>query len=579
MHITMPENTWKEMVKKAQITSQKQNTDFEVEANMSFVYEGKEENYIVDFKLGGKSSTEFSKPGYNIKIKSGDNKSLHGTKHFRLRSDQRDASMMRSKITTDILQKSGLIAVEVGYTELYINNKYMGFWVVSDSVKSKWIKRKFGNNNNEDIKTLYQCKDDSIRFDDESAKNKCVNAEKSYADYMEPFNNFVDQVNAAKTRADLEKIMDVDNFIKYMAWEWLMGSWDHFLGIYGHNLYWYQQPNGKWVYIPYDHDIELGQDLWTKFYPNKPFNHMEDIDFTNVSFKDFELNHPIIKILIHDDDTIFRELLGDIISRVFNPDTLLIHIDEIKKLISPYVKKDRNNNSSKINKRGKDLGFTYEHFLLNSEYTYINNYIKGFKGYGLKDWIRRRYQFAANYYGIYTDTDSSISSNQKHKLIEPRPEPVILSYKSKINKKISGITSLNILYQTIDPPLPDYIPDKTYANHQIPILGVNQYNLNRKSTKSISSTILYTNTTTKIIPTTTTKVKTITNTITSITTITKTKTKTSIIEPTVESENNPCPGIKLGYSCCEKCNSLITNKDGSWSLENFKICSIKYSCF
>jgi len=34
--------------------------------------------------------------------------------------------MMRSKITTDILQKSGLIAIEVGYTELYINDEYMG---------------------------------------------------------------------------------------------------------------------------------------------------------------------------------------------------------------------------------------------------------------------------------------------------------------------------------------------------------------------------------------------------------------------------------------------------------------------
>lgn len=53
--------------------------------------------------------------------------------------------MIRSKITTDILQKSGLISTEVGYTELYINDKYIGFYVVSDDVKSKWIERKFGN--------------------------------------------------------------------------------------------------------------------------------------------------------------------------------------------------------------------------------------------------------------------------------------------------------------------------------------------------------------------------------------------------------------------------------------------------
>jgi len=34
--------------------------------------------------------------------------------------------MMRSRLTTDILQKSGLLAIEVGYTELYINDEYMG---------------------------------------------------------------------------------------------------------------------------------------------------------------------------------------------------------------------------------------------------------------------------------------------------------------------------------------------------------------------------------------------------------------------------------------------------------------------
>jgi len=59
-------------------------------------------------------------------------------------------------------------------------------WVISDSIKSDWIKRKFGDNG-EEIKTLYECNDDVIRFDDGSAKTKCVNKNDDYADYMEPF--------------------------------------------------------------------------------------------------------------------------------------------------------------------------------------------------------------------------------------------------------------------------------------------------------------------------------------------------------------------------------------------------------
>ena len=48
-----------------------------------------------------------------------------------------------------------------------------------------------------------------------------------------------------------------------MAWEYLMGSWDHFLGAYGHNLYWYQQPNGKWVIV--EEMMQTKQQIFLKY--------------------------------------------------------------------------------------------------------------------------------------------------------------------------------------------------------------------------------------------------------------------------------------------------------------------------
>jgi len=126
MHIFMPNATWNEMVKNAQIKKQKQITHYKTMALLKFIYKGKEESYNIQIKLGGKGSTTFSKPGYNIKIKD-ENKSLHGTKDFRLRSDQPDPTMLGTKLATDVLLKSGLIANEAGYTDLYINDNYMGF--------------------------------------------------------------------------------------------------------------------------------------------------------------------------------------------------------------------------------------------------------------------------------------------------------------------------------------------------------------------------------------------------------------------------------------------------------------------
>ncbi|KAG4107095.1 hypothetical protein H8356DRAFT_1392576 [Neocallimastix lanati (nom. inval.)] len=583
MRISMPENLWNEIVEKAQVSQESEINKFTVDADLKFIYKNNEEDYPITFRVGGKSSAAMTKPGYNIKIK-GKNQTLHGTKQFRLRSDQREASMMRSKITTDILQKSGLIAIEVGYAELYINDEYMGFWVVSDSIKNKWIERKFGDDSN-NIKTLYQCKEAYMRLDDGSAKEKCTNANDEYADYMEPFHNFVDQVNAATSREDLEKIMDVDNFIKYknninIAWEYLMLSWDHFITALGHNLFWYQQPNGKWVYIPYDHDVELGQELSNDYCYYKPYCGLKEVEFSNISLIDYELGHPILKILIHDDDTKFRELVGDIISKVFNPDTLLIHIDKIKNLIDPYVKRDRESNAGRINKVGVEKKFSYEHFLLNTEYTYIIDNVHKTRSYGLKDWVRRRYNYVTAYYGINTN---STSLEEKHKLIEPRPEPVILPYKVNYYYEDIG-EGYSVLH--LGEPLPEYTPDKNYSDDRVPVLGVNQYILEKTSTN---------NETTKKPSNPSEPSKSCWSETYGYKCCSKGCSSNVLtndeygywgsengewcgIPENCNFDKDECPGKKYGYPCCNSCEIFLSDESGTWGAENGEWCSIKSTC-
>jgi len=581
IRITLPDKKWKKMIEEGQITEQNEKPTTEYDATLKFVYDGNEEEYDINFKYGGKSTVTFTKPGYNIKIK-GSNKTLHGTKHFRLRSDLRDASYMRAKVTTDILQKSGLISTEVGYSELYVNDEYMGLFVVSDSIKTKWIERKFGVSSDE-VKDLYQCKGDFIRLDT-NAKEMCVNANADTPDDMEAFHEFVDTVNAATTREELEKVMDVDNFIKYMAWEYLMGSWDHFTGAYGHNIYWYKQPNGKWVIIPYDHDIELGQELWNTYCKGTaPYCDYDDVDYARVPFVEYETGHPIIRTLIHNDDTKFRELLGDIVSKVFNPDTILIQLDKIKNMIAPYVKKDRESGAGRINKKGHEIVYKYEHFLGNTEYTYVHNIVNTVRDYGLKDWIRRRYEYVANYYGITTTG----APDKKHKLIEPRPEPVILPYNLTVTHEN---VDEDYGYYVIQPPLPEYTPDKKYADDRVPVLGVNQFVLSRKGGKPAEPT-KPDEPVKPVEPTKPTKCfseelgykcctkgcNAIVNVIDDFGYWGAENGEWCGIEKECF-EKDECPGKKFGYECCESCDVFLSDETGEWGAINGEWCSIKSSC-
>jgi len=568
--ITMADSDWQKQVSIAQVKARGDISGKieEVPAKMKFILDGKEENYDIEIRVGGKSSMEFSRTGYNIKIK-GKDQTLHGTKNIRLRSDQRDPTFMRTKLTSEILLKSGLVTVDTGYCELYINDQYMGFWIVSDSIKKNWLNRNFGVSG--EIKTLFQCTPNNIRFETNSAKNLCFNAFDEFSGYMEPFNQFVDKVNAARSRADLEKFFDVDNFLKYIAWEYLVGSWDHFLGPFGHNVYWYQQPNGIWVYLPYDFDLDLGSCLWADQFSSKSYTTAGDnIQFPAVTFKDFESDNPIIKILVHNDDSRFREILGDVVSKVFNPDTLLIRIDELKKVIEPYVKKTIETGAGKINKKcPKQANWTMDDFYENCEYTFLYDYKDYVKAFGLKDWIRRRYNTVAGYYGI---------DDKTHKLIEPRPTPKLFPVVE--NNDIETVSD-RMKHHHIGTALPPYTPNKNYEDNSVPVLGVNQYNLARKGTSA--NTQQQTQTSSGSCWAEALGYQCCSNGCNAVV-VTEEDNRFWGVENgqwcgiNCNYENDACPNKKYGYPCCSNCNVYYVDDTGKWGVENNDWCSIKNSC-
>ncbi|OUM65419.1 Non-catalytic module family DOC2 [Piromyces sp. E2] len=81
-------------------------------------------------------------------------------------------------------------------------------------------------------------------------------------------------------------------------------------------------------------------------------------------------------------------------------------------------------------------------------------------------------------------------------------------------------------------PLPDYTPDRNYSDDRVPVLGVNQYNLERKSSNNKSN---------------------------------------ESNKQSNEQSNEQCWSESLGYKCCSnKCNAKVVTIDnnGYWGAEN-----------
>jgi len=172
------------------------------------------------FGIGGYSSRTFSKPGYNLKIRGKDN--LYGRTQIRLRSDAREPTFLRSKLVCDIHNRLGLPSISANYATLYINDEYMGLFILLDAYKLSWVEFEYGD---KDSTTLYQCKDGEHFLTLESSATGCKNENKDVIDHSE-WIDLLTRLDAAQSAEDIEDIFDVDQFLTEIAYEYLaiMGS-------------------------------------------------------------------------------------------------------------------------------------------------------------------------------------------------------------------------------------------------------------------------------------------------------------------------------------------------------------------
>ncbi|ORX48665.1 coth-domain-containing protein [Piromyces finnis] len=331
----------------------------------------------VTFSISGRFSRMFSKPQYKFKIRGNDD--LFGRTQFKLRSDTVEPTLLRDKLVADIHNRLGVPSISANYVTLYINEEYMGLYILMDSYKLSWIEYEFGE---KDTTSLYKCEASKLT----SEKSYCKNENEDVDEYNE-WDTFIQSLDQANSVEEIEKILDVDQFLTEMAIDFLTGGWDHFRA--DHNYFMYKQKNGKWLYLSYDFDLDLSGNQMYPIY----------------RFSDFINDVHLIDILINDNTERFDKIVQDIIAKVFNPALLFPHIDELKDLIRPYVKKEKEMDEDghypgRINESGWDF-YSYSVWDANSEFTTVSSTWD--YSFGLKYWILGRYRFLCTYYSMDCD--------------------------------------------------------------------------------------------------------------------------------------------------------------------------------
>jgi hypothetical protein len=497
-------------------------------ATMSFKINGKEKSFSkVTFSLGGNSGRGYGKLGYNVKIRN-DKDDLFGARQFRLRGEARDPSVIRNKIGSDIYNKMGIPTSFAGFVRLYVNNEFFGLYSIHDSIKQKWIEREFGE---ADTKHLYKCGLVNQFLSYIPELDNCENDDDSVTDRTE-WTDLLKAIDAAQTREDLEKFLDVDLFIKNMVAEWLVGSWDRF-NLVGHNYYMYKNPQtGKWMFIPYDYDSDLGSDMYGGlFYNKKLFAYVYDWPF--FTYDDYAAHRHITDVLVRADNSTFNKYAMEYVRDVFNPVVLFDHIDEVKNLINADVLADKTEDPvtglrpGRINLTGKK-DEPYETYQANSEFTTVSADFTA--SYGLKRWILDKFRHACKLY----DMDCSFAAEY----LEGG------SFTYEVNKELENAGmdfSGSASGEAVPIPTDAEVPVATSTEPATP-----------QETETDAAE-------------------------TEVPTVAPTETETETVAPTeTEAADATCWSETYGYPCCQStCARLIEDESGAWGAENGEWCGIQ----
>lgn len=595
--------------------------DFESNtATMKINYDNFEKTYTnINFKTGGMYARSNDKVGFNFKL----SKKFLGRKNLRLRPEVFDPAHVRSKIACDIFNRAGLPSVQSTFAEFYVNDKYFGLYTLMDSIKPKWIEYVYGIDH---TKNLYQCKNNGEHLMIGDGQ-KCENEDDNLANNTEPLEDLIVKINSATTIEEVEKYLDVDNFLTGIALEWLIGSFDHFL-ILGHNFYLYQrESDGKFEIIHYDFDTTFGIGAGT-FWWDMHGIHYENLEVYDMTIKQYDIGIPILTTLIHNDDTRFKAIVRKILVNAFNPVLLEQHFNDIQGYLYNYVVKDYTPNEEgkypgRINEIGQKTIPYIEWFKENLFYTKENDVI------GLLDWITKRFNSACEIYGFDKDEinaealaskpDTFFNTYIKDTIPTPTTSintiqtTIMDTIMTNIPTEIPTSSSFTSIPTTTEMPIQSTFVDTSVPTQEIPIPSIDidspisaeiptdirsndqyinneanlkprQYDDENKEVETIYITSTIYEEELETIYATDFDVETITITNTEITTGSE-DSDDDDDEDEDDDENDDdddddenddeCWSSKFGYDCCDNCNVILADNDGNWGVMNGNWCGIK----
>jgi spore coat protein H len=340
---------------------------------LSVLFDGKEW-YKVGFRLKGNSTLKgsWSRGIYKLPFRLHfdkfedsypqiDNQRFFGFKELSFSPGANDPSLIREKLGADLMHAAGVPACKTAFYQVYIDfgagEMYCGIYTMVEVVDDTMLKRVFA----EDDGNIYKPQSRLSFFNIQEFEKKNNEQVADYSDVMA----LISELNSAAAspdpvawRARIEKIVDVDVFLRWLAANTTMVNWDSY-GIMPHNYYLYNHSKKGITWIPWDHNEVLNE--------KRGGGIVSNAGILSMSLSEVSTNWPLIHYLVK--DTLYRvryrSYVEEFSTTVFTPEKMSALFDHHHGQVAPYVEGPLAVESGKYTHLGNLSNFTNSVAVLN----------------------------------------------------------------------------------------------------------------------------------------------------------------------------------------------------------------------
>ena len=263
-----------------------------------------------------------------------DNQRFYGFDELSFSSNYRDTSYLHEKVAADLFRDAGIPSAQTAFYAVYMNygegDVYIGLYTAVEEIDDTVLDTQFSDNDG----NLYKPEGTGAgfaagTFDEASFEKKTNEDEADYSDILALFDALHDETritDATMWRTNLESVLNVDEFVHWLAVNTLIQNWDTY-GSMAHNYYLYNDPSTELLtWIPWDNNeaLSAGGRNTTG----------DSLDLTTIGDE-----WPLISFLMN--DPVYYDLyvtyLEETSQTVFNPEDMVGTYQTLHTLISPYV--------------------------------------------------------------------------------------------------------------------------------------------------------------------------------------------------------------------------------------------------